>query len=122
MSLVSVASMWWMAKSSTYADVGIGRQKLKGRPVFWRFFYPGPGRLHPGSDRLVVSFDGLAGGALAAPAERAQDLPDVSPVVGDPGHGLDDASHTDEGPQVGGEALRAGTLAQRLLHGLELGG
>src|SRR2546426_10363025 len=95
--------------------------RLCRRPVFWRFFYPGPGFLHPGSDRLVVSFDGLAGGALAGPAERAQDLPDVSPVVADPGHGLDDASHPVERPQVGGIALRAGSFAQRLLHRLELG-
>src|SRR5437762_2545000 len=99
-----------MPDSSTYADVGIGRRRLCRRPVFWRFFYPGPGRLHPGGDRLVVSFDSLAGGALAAPAEGSQDLPDVSPVVGDAGHGLDDRSDPVEGPQVGGMALRAGPL------------
>src|SRR6266581_5977709 len=96
--------------------------KTMQAPRLLAFFYPGPGRLHPGGDRLVVSFGRLAGGALAAPAEGAQDLPDVSPVVADPGHGLDDASHPVEGPQVAGIALGAGTLPKCLLHGLELGG
>ena len=86
------------------------------------FFYPGPALLHPGGDRLVVSLDGLAGGALTAPAKRAQHLPDVAPVIGDPGRGLDDRSHPIERPQVGGVAIGTRPLAERFLHPLELSG
>jgi hypothetical protein len=50
----------------------------------------------------------------------AQQLPHVAGMVPDPGQALDHGGDAGQGPVVGGEAVRAGTLAQRLIDTVEL--
>jgi len=81
----------------------------------------GPVLSHPASDRPLVTLDGAAGGpqqAVVQPA--AQQLPDVAAMVGDPGEPLDHGGHAVKGPVVGVEAVRAGTLPQRLVDAVQL--
>src|SRR6266511_1469209 len=76
---------------------------------------PWPVSLHPPGDRLLVAFDGAAGGALQPPAQpAAQQLPHVTGMVGHPGHLLDHAGDPGESPVVGVEPVRAGALPERL--------
>jgi len=63
-----------------------------------------------------------AGGALQPGVQAvAQQLPDVPGMMGDPGQLLDGSGDAGKRPVVGVEAVRAGTLAQRLLDGGKLG-
>jgi hypothetical protein len=76
----------------------------------------GPVLGHPAGDRPLVTFDGAAGGTQQAIAQPvAQQLPDVTGMMADPGEPLDHGGHALKGPVVGVEAVRAGTLAQRLV-------
>lgn len=70
---------------------------------------------HPAGDRLLVALDGAAGGALQPPTHAAQQLPHVPGMVAGPGGLLDHGGDAGKGPVVGVEAVRLGTLAQRLL-------
>ena len=82
---------------------------------------PRPVLGHPAGDGLLVTLDRAAGGALQPPAQpAAQQLPDVAGMVADPGQLLDHGGDAGQGPVVGVEAVRAGTLAQRLVEGGEL--
>src|SRR6266536_6057247 len=88
-----------------------------------RAFLPDPWPVggHPAGDRPLVALHRAAGGALQAPAHAvAQQLPDVAGMVGDPGEPLDHGPDAGQGPVVGVEAVRAGTLAQRLVDGVQL--
>src|SRR4029453_4889134 len=82
----------------------------------------GPVLGHPAGDRLLVALDGAAGGALQGVAHAvAQQLPGVAGVIGDPGQPFDHRGDAGKGPVVGVEAVRAGTLAQRLVNDGKLG-
>jgi hypothetical protein len=50
----------------------------------------------------------------------AQQPPDVAAMVADPGQPLDHGGHAVKGPVVGVEAMRAGTLPQRLVDAVQL--
>src|SRR6266487_3900337 len=78
----------------------------------------GPGFGHPAGDRGLVALGGAAGRALQA---VAQPLPHVPGMVGNPRELLDHGGDAVKGPVVGVEAVRAGTLPQRLVDGGELG-
>src|SRR5215211_3431326 len=81
----------------------------------------GPVLGHPAGDRPLVTLDGAAGGAQQPVVEPvAQQLPDVAAMVADRGELFDHGRHTGQGPVIGVEAVRAGTLAQRLVDGGEL--
>src|SRR2546429_6003391 len=89
-----------------------------------RAFFPDPRpvALHPAGDRLLVAFDGAAGGALQPPAQpAAQQLPHVPGMVGDPGRPFDHRGDAGQGPVVGVEAVRAGALPERLPEAGKLG-
>jgi len=76
----------------------------------------GPVLGHPAGDGPLVTLDGPAGGALQAVVQAvAQQLPDVPGMVGDPGQPLDHGRHAGKGPVVGVEAVRPGTLPERLV-------
>jgi hypothetical protein len=76
----------------------------------------GPVLGHPAGDGLFVALNRAAGGALQAIVQPvAQQLPHVAAMVGDPGQPLDHGRHARQGPVVGVEAVRASTLAQRLI-------
>src|SRR5215211_106462 len=78
----------------------------------------GPVLGHPAGDRPLVTLDGAAGGAQQPVVEPvAQQLPDVAAMVADRGELFDHGRHTGQGPVIGVEAVRAGTLAQRLVDG-----
>jgi hypothetical protein len=80
---------------------------------------PVPG--HPAGDGPLVALDGAAGWALQAVVQPvAQQLPDVAAMVADPGHPLDHGRHAGQGPVVAVEAVRPGTLAQRLVDAVQL--
>jgi hypothetical protein len=82
----------------------------------------GPVLSHPAGDRLLVALDGAAGGALQPVAQAAaQQLPHVPGMIADRGELLDHRGDTGKGPVIVVEAVRAGTLAQRLVDGGELG-
>src|SRR5215211_6879283 len=82
----------------------------------------GPVLGHPTGDRLLVTLDRAAGRALQAVVQAvAQQLPGVARMVADSGQPLDHGGDPGKGPVVGGEAVRAGTLAQRLVDGGQLG-
>src|SRR6266536_3362733 len=82
----------------------------------------GPALGDPAGDRGLVTLHRAAGGALQPVAHAvAQQLPGVAAMVGDPGQPLDHAGDAGKGPVVGVEAVRAGTLAQRLVDGGKLG-
>jgi hypothetical protein len=81
----------------------------------------GPVFGHPAGNRPLVALDGAAGGALQAVVQPvAQQLPDVPGMVADPGQPLDHCRHPGQGPVVGVEAVRAGTLPQRLVDAVQL--
>ena len=81
----------------------------------------GPVLGHPAGDRPLVTLDGAAGGAQQPVVEPvAQQLPDVAAMVGDPGQPLDHGGDAVKGPVVGWEAVRAGTLPQRLVNKVQL--
>ena len=81
----------------------------------------GPVLGHPAGDRPLVALDRAAGGALQPVVQPvAQQLPHVAAMVADPGQPLDHGRHARQGPVVGIEAVRAGTLAQRLVDGGKL--
>jgi uncharacterized protein YjbI with pentapeptide repeats len=83
----------------------------------------GPVLSHPAGDRPLVTLDGAAGGTQQAVVQPvAQQLPHVAAMVGDPGQPLDHGRHARKGPVVAVEAVGAGTLAQRLVDGGQLGG
>src|SRR6266568_8147117 len=82
----------------------------------------GPVLGHPAGDGPLVALHRAAGGALQAVVQAmAQQLPDVAGMVGDPGHSFDHGRDAGQGPVVGVKAVRAGTLAERLVDGVELG-
>src|SRR5215216_4734140 len=70
---------------------------------------------HPAGNRLLVTFDGAAGGALPPPAHAAQQLPGVAGMVAVTGPLLDHGGDAGQGPVVGVEAVGAGALAERLV-------
>jgi Type I restriction modification DNA specificity domain len=81
----------------------------------------GPVLGHPTGDRPLVTLHRAAGGPqqpVVQPA--AQQLPHVAAMVGDPGQPLDHGGHAVKGPVVVVEAMRAGTLAQRLVDAVQL--
>jgi hypothetical protein len=81
----------------------------------------GPVLGHPAGDGGLVAFDRAAGGALQAVVQPvAQQLPHMPGMVGNPRELLDHGRHAGKGPVVGVEAVRAGTLAQRLVDGGKL--
>jgi hypothetical protein len=81
----------------------------------------GPVLGHPTGDGPLVTLDGAAGGTQQAVAHGvAQQLPDVAAMVGNPGELLDQGGDAGKGPVVGVEAVRAGTLAQGLVDGVQL--
>jgi hypothetical protein len=81
----------------------------------------GPALGHPTGDRLLVALDRAAGGALVAVVQPvAQQLPDVTGMVANPGQPLDHGRDPGQGPVVGVEPVDAGTLAQRLVDGGKL--
>jgi hypothetical protein len=83
---------------------------------------PKPVLGQPAGDGLLVALDRAAGGALQAVVQpAAQQLPDVAAMVADPGQPLDHGGDAGQGPVVGVEAVRAGTLAQDLVDGGQLG-
>jgi hypothetical protein len=82
----------------------------------------GPVLGHPTRDRPLVTLHRAAGGTQKAVVQPvAQQLPDVAAMVGDPGQPLDHGGDAVKGPVVGVEAVRAGTLPQRLVNGVKLG-
>src|SRR6266571_6282130 len=81
----------------------------------------GPVLGHPAGDRLLVTLNRAAGGALQAPAHAAQQLPGVAGVVADPSCLLDHAGDAGHGPVVGVEAVGAGALPERPVDGGTLG-
>src|SRR6266536_605531 len=81
----------------------------------------GPALGDPAGDRGLVALDRAAGGALQPVAHAvAQQLPHVAGMVGDPGQPLDHAGDAGKGPVVGVEAVRAGTLPERLVDRVQL--
>ena len=82
----------------------------------------GPVLGHPTGDGLLVALNRATGGALQAVVQPvAQQLPDVPGMVADPGQPLDHRGDAGKGPVVGVEAVRAGTLPERLVDGGTLG-
>src|SRR6266704_480011 len=82
----------------------------------------GPVVGHPAGDRPLVTLHRAAGGTLQPVVQPvAQQLPDVAAMVADPGELLDHAGDAGKGPVVAVEAVRAGTLPQRLVNGGKLG-
>src|SRR5512132_1634149 len=80
----------------------------------------GPVLGHPAGDGPLVTLDGAAGGALQAVVQPvAQQLPDVAGMVDDPRQLLDHRRDSGKGPVVGVEAVRAGTLPQRLVDAVQ---
>ena len=76
----------------------------------------GPVLGHPAGDRLLVAFDRAAGGAQQTVVQSvAQQLPGVAGMVADPGELLDHRGDAGKGPVVGVQAVRAGTLPERLV-------
>jgi hypothetical protein len=75
---------------------------------------------HPAGDGLLVTLDRAAGGALQPPAHAAQQLPGMAGMVAVTGPLLDHGGDAGQGPVVGVEAVRAGTLAQRLIDQVQL--
>jgi hypothetical protein len=82
----------------------------------------GPVLGHPASNRPLVTLDRAASRALQPVAQPvAQQLPHLAGMVADPGEPLDHGRDPGEGPMVGVEAVRAGTLPERLVDGGKLG-
>jgi len=86
------------------------------------FFKPRPAHSLPVPDRLLVALHCPSGGALAAPAELAQDAPDVSFVIAHPALVFDQLAHPARGPQPSGVAERLGSALERLLDLAQLAG
>jgi hypothetical protein len=116
--------VWWcptgpftilpLHTTGQHRDRGEGRTRAHTRTL-------GPVLSHPAGDRPLVTLDGAAGGALQAVVQPvAQQLPDVAGMVADPGELLDHAGDAGKGPVVGVEAVRAGTLPERLVDGVQL--
>src|SRR5205809_1741440 len=84
----------------------------------------GPVLGHPTRDGPLVTLHRPACGPQKAVAQPvAQQLPDVAAMVGDAGQPLDHDGDTVKGPVVGVEAMRAGTLPERLVDQVQsLGG
>src|ERR671919_1023941 len=81
----------------------------------------GPVLGHPTRDGSLVTLHRAAGGTQQAVVQPvAQQLPHVAAMVADPGQPLDHGGHSVEGPVVGVEAVRPGTLAQGLVDGVQL--
>jgi hypothetical protein len=81
----------------------------------------GPVLSHPAGDGPLVTLHRAASRALQPVVQPvAQQLPDVAAMVADPGQPLDHGRHTLKGPVVAVEAVRAGTLAQGLVDGVQL--
>ena len=79
------------------------------------FFKLWPAHSLPVPDRLFVALQRPPGGPLAAPAELAQDAPDVSLVIAHSALVLDQLAHPGRGPQPAGVAERRGSALERLL-------
>ena len=79
------------------------------------FFKPWPAHSFPVPDRLLVALQRAPGGSLAAPAELAQDAPDVGLVIAHPALVLDQLAHPARSPQSAGVAERLGSASERLL-------
>jgi hypothetical protein len=76
----------------------------------------------PVDNRRLVALQGATAGALATPAETAQDAPDVSCVITHPALRRDQVTHPAGGPQPGAVAQCFGTALECLLDLLKLGG
>ena len=85
------------------------------------FFNPRPTHSLPIPDGFFVALQRPPAGALAAPAELAQDAPDVSLVIAHPAPVLDQLAHPARGPQPGGVSERLGSALERVFDLLELG-
>src|SRR4029450_13278657 len=82
----------------------------------------GPVLRHPAGDGLLVALDRAAGGALQPVVQpMAQQLPHVAGMVGHPRALLAHGGGSGKRPVVGVEAVRPGTLAQRLVDDVQLG-
>ena len=79
------------------------------------FFKLWPAHSLPVPDGFFVALQRPPGGPLAAPAELAQDAPNVSFVIAHPALALDQLAHPARGPQPAGVAERLGSASERLL-------
>src|ERR1700687_1795516 len=86
-----------------------------GAPLAERFFKPWPAPSLPIPNGFFVALQRPPGGPLAAPAELAQDAPDVSFVIAHPALVLDEFTHAARGPQPAGVAERLGSASEHLL-------
>ena len=73
-------------------------------------------------DGRFVALQGFAGGALTAPAEPAQEAPDMGFVIAHPALLLDQPAHPAGGPQPVGIARRLGAALERSFELPELSG
>jgi hypothetical protein len=76
------------------------------------FFYRGPSVTLPVRNGLFVAWARLAGGQLTAPAQAAQALPSVCRVIAPPKGSLDHRRDPPYGPQLVGQPMGCGPLAQ----------
>jgi hypothetical protein len=86
------------------------------------FFKPWPAHSLPMPNGFFVALQRPSGGPLAAPAELAQDAPDVSFVIAHPALVLDQLAHPCRGPQSAGVAERLGSALERPLDLPQLAG
>lgn len=93
-------------------------------PAFFTgfFFDPGPILPPPALHGGLVPLAGPALRLLGGEVQRPQQTPDMPRVVLHPEGALDHLGHPGQGPQVGGEAGRLGSLAEDLLQALLLFG
>jgi len=75
---------------------------------------------HPVPDRRRIPFTGLRRRPLETPAQSAKDSPDMTRVIGHARASLDHRRDPRERPEICRKPLRAGTLAQRLIHARQL--
>jgi hypothetical protein len=61
-------------------------------------------------NRRVVALEGASSRALATPAQPREDPPDVTRVIRDAGHALDDLAHADQCPEIAGIPARERSL------------
>ena len=86
------------------------------------FFKPWPAHSLPIPNGFFVALQRPPGGALAAPAELAQDAPNVSFVIAHRALVLDQFTHAARSPQPAGVAERLGTALERPLDLPQLAG
>src|SRR5919201_2316826 len=95
--------------------VGMSRKPLSSRQARWApsrraFFYRWPCIALPVRHGLFVAWEGPAFGHLTAPAQAAQELPNMGGVIAHPKVDLNDRGDAFQGPEVVGEAMGGGSL------------